>query len=78
MTRLTERLMRLLIPWPPKRDRAAAIAAARAQKEASRTGATHAAVISRDIERMTAENGFAQLLAAQIMTGRRHHRGEHP
>lgn len=65
------RLIALLIPWPARHQRAEAIEAARAQKEVSRAGAAHAAVIEGDIRRMAAQNGFAELLAAQIMSGRR-------
>lgn len=69
--------MALLIPWPLKHQRTEAIAAARAQKEASRTGAEHAAVIEADIRRMAAHNGFAELIAAQI-TGDMRRRGGAP
>ena len=65
----------MLIPWPARRDRTAAIAAARRQKEASRTGAAHAAAIEGDIRRMTAQNGFAELIAAQITGDMRRGRG---
>ena len=61
----------MLVPWPGKTARTAAIQAARVQKETSRAGAAHAEVIGRDIERMARENHFAVLIAEQIMQGRR-------
>ena len=72
MNRL-RRVVALLLPWPGKSTRTAAIEAARRQKETSRQGAAHAAVIGQDIERMARENHFAELIARQIMQG---HRGE--
>lgn len=62
--------MARLLPWPLRSQRAEAIAAARAQKEASRHGAAHAAAISADIERMTADNHFADAIRASLARGR--------
>lgn len=67
--------MARLLPWPLKHQRAAAIQAARAQKEASRRGAAHAAAIGADIERMTADNHFAAAIRASLLEGRGKGRG---
>lgn len=63
--------MAKLLPWPMRHQRAEAIEAARLQKEASRHSAAHAAAISRDIERMTADNHFAEAIRASLIRGRR-------
>ena len=63
------RLMTVLLPWPNREERLAAIGRAREQKERSRLGADHAAAVAEDIERMRRENHFAQLIAEQLMRG---------
>ena len=70
------RLRRLLpapFPWPARNRRHAAIAEARAEKERSQAGAAHADVVRRQIERMAAENHFAERIARDII--RRHAEG---
>ena len=62
----------MLLPWATRTDRAAAVEQARRQKETSQAGAAAAAAIERDIRRMAAQNGFAQLIATQIMRDMRH------
>lgn len=54
----------MLLPWPPKRERQAAIREARAEKEQSQAAAAHAAVIEQDIRRAREENSFARAIAA--------------
>ena len=63
--------MARLLPWPLRHERAEAIKAARLQKEVSRHGAAHAAEIGADIERMTADNHFAEAIRASLARGRR-------
>lgn len=59
--------MDALLPWPSRRERRAAIAAARAQKAASRRAAAHADNVRAAIDRMIADNHFAQRIANQII-----------
>ena len=76
MNRLRAALRRtahLLLPWPARHERKAAIGAARARKERSQAGAARARVITRDIERMAAENHFAQAITEDIIA--RHREG---
>ncbi len=49
----------MLLPWPPRRERQAAIEQARAEKVRSQAAAEKAAVIEADIERAREENSFA-------------------
>ena len=56
----------MLFPWPTRRERQAAIRAARAEKEQSRARLAHAAVIEHDIDRIRQENHFAQLIADHL------------
>ena len=60
-------------PWPARSSRHQAIAAARAEKERSQAGAAHADRVRLQIERMAAENHFAQKIAEDII--RRHRPG---
>ncbi len=53
----------MLLPWPLRRERRAAIEAARQEKVRSQASAAHAAVIERDIERAREENSFAIAIA---------------
>lgn len=69
MSRLPGRLMSMIFPWPARAQRLAAISHARDQKERSRQGASHAAAIERDIERIRQENHFAARIAEQIIQG---------
>lgn len=63
----------MLRPWPAKRERAAAVEAARREKETSRHGAAQAAALEARIRRMASENHFADLIASQI---RQQHGGD--
>ena len=65
----------VLLPWPSRNQRHAAIEAARQEKIRSRSSAEHAASIEQAIEQMAADNHFASSIAEQITA--RHHRG-HP
>lgn len=60
-------------PWPAKIRRHEAIAAARAEKDRSQAGAARAEVVRQQIERMAAENHFAERIARDII--RRHVQG---
>jgi len=62
--------MAVILPWPLRHQRQAAISDARDQKERSRAGAAHAAAIAQDIERIRRENHFAAAIAEQLMRGR--------
>jgi hypothetical protein len=59
----------MLLPWPSRQQRQAAISAARTQKEASQAGAAHAALIERDIDRIRQENHIGAIIADQFMRG---------
>lgn len=60
------------MPWPGRHSRHQAIAAARGEKERSQASAAKAETIRRQIERMAADNHFAQAIAEDII---RRHRG---
>lgn len=60
-------------PWPAKIRRHEAIAAARAEKTRSQAGAARAEVLRRQIERMAADNHFAERIARDII--QRHAQG---
>ena len=60
-------------PWPAKNHRHEAIAAARAEKDRSQAGAARAEILRRQIERMAADNHFAERIARDII--QRHARG---
>lgn len=54
----------MLLPWPSRHEREAAISSARAEKVRSQAAAAHAAVIGQDIQRAREENNFARVIAA--------------
>lgn len=56
----------MILPWPAKHERDAAIAAARKEREHSEAAAGRAAVIERQIRQMAADNHFAEAVARQI------------
>lgn len=64
------RAMAVLFPWPARSERREAVSAARGEKEHSRAQAGHAASVGRQIRRLTEENHYADIIAAQII--RRH------
>jgi len=57
----------MLLPWPSRAQRKAAISAAAREKERSRAGAAQAAGIEQAIEQMTRENHFALAITRQII-----------
>ena len=61
----------MLLPWPSRSERQAAISAARREKERSRASADRAADVERQIRQMAEENHFASLITEQIMRGQR-------
>jgi hypothetical protein len=61
-------------PWPARRVRHAAIAAARQQKERSQAGAAHADTVRLQIEALRKQNHFAAIIAEDII--RRHTGGQ--
>jgi len=61
-------------PWPARRVRHAAIAAATRQKERSQKGAADADAVRLQIEALRAQNHFAALIAEDII--RRHTGGQ--
>lgn len=69
------RAVEAILPWPSRRNRRAAITAARGEKETSRRSAAHAADVRGAIDRLAAENHFAAAIAEQIIA---RHRGETP
>lgn len=63
-----------MLPWPSRRQRKAAIAAARGEKETSRHAAARADALRTAISRMAADNHFAAAIAEDIIA--RHQRGD--
>jgi hypothetical protein len=61
----------MLLPWPGRQERQAAISAARAEKEQARARLAHAAVIEQDLDRIRHENHFAAAIAETLMRGHR-------
>ena len=61
----------MLLPWPDRQQRRAAIASAEAEKHRSLAAAEHAAVIGRDIARRAEANHFAGIIADQIIRNAR-------
>lgn len=57
----------MLLPWPDRQQRRAAIASAEAEKHRSVAGAAHAADLGRDIARRAEANHFAGIIADQII-----------
>ena len=64
-----------MLPWQPKHERRAAIAAAREEKHRSRAGRELAEVIDGQIRRLTEANHFSEIIAYDIIHGRRHDNG---
>ena len=62
----------MLLPWPSRDQRRAAVEAARQEKLRSQSAAAHAADIEQALERMAAENHFAASIAEQVMRRHRH------
>lgn len=56
----------MIFPWPARSERREAIAAAVAEKERSQRAAGNAAVLRRDIQRMTEVNHFADAIRASL------------
>lgn len=61
----------MLLPWPSRHERQAAITAARREKERSQAQAGQAEDVARQIRRMTDRNHFAELIVEQIMQNQR-------
>lgn len=55
--------MRMILPWAPKADRRAAIAAARAEADQSARSAAHAKDVERDIRWLYQQNRWAGHIA---------------
>lgn len=71
------RMIAALLPWPHRRERRAATAAAwaqraaaRAEAEESRRRAEHARGIAAELRKMARDNHFAESIARQIREGR--------
>jgi len=58
--------MGAMFPWPARADRKAAIARARGDRQQAEARAAHAARVEEQIRRITAENHFAEAIAAQL------------
>ena len=67
------RVVDVLLPWPSRHERRAAVAAATLEKERSQSAARHAAVIEQQILRIAEENHFALRIAEQLW--QEHRRG---
>ena len=63
-----------LLPWAPKHERRAAIAAATEEKERSRTDREHAKAVEEQIKRLARANHYADIIAGDIIRG--HHGGK--
>jgi len=55
-----------MLPWPARRDRRAAIAAARAEAERSRQAARQASRVRREITKLAEDNHWAASIAASL------------
>ena len=64
-----------MLPWQPRSERKAGIAAAAAERERSRAGRELAEVIDSQIKRLAEANHFSELIAHDIIHGRRHGNG---
>jgi len=64
------RVLAVVLPWPRRRQRKAAVRAARAEAEMSRRRAARARAVTADLERMRDTNHFAEIIARQIREGR--------
>jgi len=65
----------MIFPWPGSRERKAAVAAARQQKEHSLASAEHAAAVESQIRHLAGENHFADAITDQIISTYRARRG---
>ena len=65
------RLLAAVLPWPHRKDRKAAVEAARRQAAESRRRAARARTIAAELTQMAADNHFADAIARQIREGRR-------
>jgi hypothetical protein len=60
-----------MLPWPGKRERRAAVDAARAEHHASRASAAQSRVLRQQINRLAEANGYASAIEEQIRRGHR-------
>ena len=72
MTSRLGKAVAMLLPWPSRTQRHAAIEAARQEKLRSRSSAAQAADLEAAIARMAAENHWSALIAEQIARRHRH------
>jgi len=61
--------LNIMVPWPTRKERKAAVAAARAEKEQSAATARHAERVGRELTRLARENHFAAVIEGQILRG---------
>jgi hypothetical protein len=59
--------MDAMLPWPSRRQRRAAVNAARGEKEQSLRSAAHAAGVRADITSLAERNHFAASVVSQII-----------
>lgn len=64
------RVFAAILPWPARRERKAAIAAANAQAEQARRRAERDRAITADLERMRTSDPIAAIIAEQLRGGR--------
>lgn len=57
----------MLLPWPARDTRAAAITSAQRERAHSEAAARKAAGLEKQIRQMTQDNHFAEMIARQII-----------
>ena len=58
-----------MLPWPGKRERRAAIGAARDEHKNSRDRAAQSRKLRQQIDRLARANGYAQAITEEIIRG---------
>ena len=63
--------LKRILPWPAKRDRAAAVAEASAQLDESRARAARSRELQAQLTRLAHANHYADIIESDILRGRR-------
>ena len=59
----------VVLPWPGRDERAAAVTSAQMERERSQEAARKASDLEKQIRKMTHDNHFAAMIAQQILRG---------
>lgn len=62
-------MLKLMLPWPGRHERKAAIDKAKAERERSERARIHAQKLEDQLQRIMDENHFAQKIAESLMRG---------